>query len=109
MIIVECPGLREDDTQLRELSALTGATITWEDSCGVPGQTPLGIAATVDVSEENVVTFSAGESVLVVRDAREVMVIHTSEEDPEMEVEEEEEEDQEGVPPSGEMALEGAS
>merc|ERR1712032_1436965 len=74
IIVVECKGHLED------MAALTGATILLGGADIQFEGSPFGIADSLDVAEDNVVTCSCGEKSVTIKDAIDVMVIHATEE-----------------------------
>eukprot|EP00416_Gambierdiscus_australes_P045103 CAMPEP_0171106112 /NCGR_PEP_ID=MMETSP0766_2-20121228/64083_1 /TAXON_ID=439317 /ORGANISM="Gambierdiscus australes, Strain CAWD 149" /LENGTH=173 /DNA_ID=CAMNT_0011567121 /DNA_START=37 /DNA_END=558 /DNA_ORIENTATION=- len=88
LVIVECPGFGKGDKEtLHGLAALTKARILSQELSGADEagakleESPFGLAETVDVPEDNIVTFRVGEGSVVIKDANEVMVVHTREDE----------------------------
>jgi len=81
LVIVVCPGFRQDQTNIfDELATLTCAKILTNDTFDKMELSPFGHAEKVDITEHNVVTFTSGDDVVVIDNNSEVMVIHETEE-----------------------------
>jgi len=80
MVVVEWPGAAVKE-RTDEIVAITGAKIvtpTYDQT-----DSPFGTAASCDLDADNVVTLSNGQAGVVINDAREVIVIHSTEDDEE--------------------------